>query len=151
MPRFGEVQVKFNHIPEILRRAPERADALVRAIAFAIEAEAKRGAPVDTGFLKSSIYTDTSRSSGYDAAVREAQGRLFGEEHREVFPPLPRPKRGEALVAVAAEYGIYLEFGTTRMAARPYLRPAIDRVISRVNEIARREMNEGALLGKAGG
>ena len=151
MPRFGEVQVKFNHIPDILRRMPERADALVRAIALAIEGEAKQRAPVDTGFLKSSIYTDTSRSSGYDAAVQGAANRLPSGEQREVFPPLPRPKPGEAVVAVAAYYGIYQEFGTVRAPAHPYMRPAVDKVVNEVNEIARKEMGEAALLGRVGG
>lgn len=33
------------------------------------------------------------------------------------------------VVFVAAEYGIYVELGTRRMAARPYLRPALEAVI----------------------
>ncbi len=37
-------------------------------------------------------------------------------------------RRGDqaAIVVVAARYGRDLEFGTSRMAARPYLRPALD-------------------------
>lgn len=33
-----------------------------------------------------------------------------------------------AVVFVAAEYGIYVELGTTRMRARPYLLPALEEV-----------------------
>jgi hypothetical protein len=32
-------------------------------------------------------------------------------------------------VAVGAEYGVYVEFGTRYMAARPYLVPAFERVV----------------------
>lgn len=33
-----------------------------------------------------------------------------------------------AVVVSGAEYGIYVEFGTTRMRARPYLFPALEEV-----------------------
>ena len=35
------------------------------------------------------------------------------------------PRRGLSYVGTSLEYGNYLEFGTTRMAARPWLRPAM--------------------------
>ena len=51
---------------------------------------------VDTGFLRNSIVVD-----------------------EPVTPEL-------ATISAGAEYAEYLEFGTTKMAARPYMRPAID-------------------------
>lgn len=33
-----------------------------------------------------------------------------------------------AIIVSGAEYGIYVEFGTTRMRARPYLTPALEEV-----------------------
>ncbi|MCP3426025.1 HK97 gp10 family phage protein [Rothia sp. AR01] len=36
------------------------------------------------------------------------------------------PAPGEVLVGPGAHYGIYLEYGTSRMAARPYMTPAFD-------------------------
>jgi HK97 gp10 family phage protein len=33
-----------------------------------------------------------------------------------------------AQVQVGAEYGIYVEYGTRKMSARPYLRPAVEEV-----------------------
>jgi HK97 gp10 family phage protein len=62
--------------------------------------EAKRLAPVDTGFM---------RDSGY---VREASPD-------EAPPPA-------VSVVFVAPYSSFQEFGTSRMAAQPFLRPAID-------------------------
>lgn len=38
-------------------------------------------------------------------------------------------------VTVGAHYGVYVEFGTVRMAARPYLGPAVERMQPIFNEV----------------
>lgn len=54
-----------------------------------------------------------------------------------------------AIVAVAAEYAAYVEYGTSRMHAQPYLRPAVDEHISEieqaVGETLERELSVGGL------
>lgn len=65
-----------------------------------VESAAKQLAPVDTGRLRSSIATEMSRDS----------------------------KGVVAYVGSNVEYAIYLEMGTSRMAARPYLIPALSRL-----------------------
>jgi HK97 gp10 family phage protein len=52
--------------------------------------------PVDTGFLRMS-------------------GNLYED-----------PGRGEVLIGFDAEYASYVEFGTYKMEAQPFLRPALD-------------------------
>lgn len=37
------------------------------------------------------------------------------------------PRKGLSYVGTSVEYGKYLEFGTRRVAARPWLRPAMDK------------------------
>lgn len=66
-----------------------------------IRAGAANRAPVDTGALRNSITTQVSRS-----------GTVI---------------RGE--VGPTASYGAYVENGTSRMRAQPYLRPATDAVV----------------------
>lgn len=44
-------------------------------------------------------------------------------------------------IGTSVEYGQFLEFGTQRMAARPFLRPAMDNMSARVNEIMSRELS----------
>lgn len=60
-----------------------------------VETYAKINAPVDTGFLRSSITVD------------------------EVTPM-------QAIIAPHTDYAEHVEFGTSRMAAQPYMRPALD-------------------------
>lgn len=74
-----------------------RAGQVVAKTALAIEADAKTLAPVDTGFLQGSISTDLSSD------------------------------RLKAEIGPTAEYGGYVELGTSRMAPQPYLAPASDR------------------------
>ena len=61
---------------------------------------AKINAPVDTGNLRASI-SSTITGDGRNGTMR-------------------------AEIGPTAEYGIYPEVGTSRMAARPYLYPAVD-------------------------
>lgn len=74
---------------------------LVATTALAVERDAKRRAPVDTGFLRSKIRPDVSR----------------------VLTDLA------AEVISGADYSSYLEFGTSRMAARPFLFPAFEAAV----------------------
>lgn len=77
--------------------AAAKAARVIRKTAFDIEASAKTAAPVDTGNLRNSIGTDISN------------GGLT------------------AVIGPGAAYGIYVELGTSRMAAQPFLGPAYDR------------------------
>lgn len=78
--------------------AASEIDLLLRKTSYDIEADAKRLAPVDTGALKNSIFTTVSRSGTTTTG--------------EIGP--------------SANYGAYQEFGTSRMGAQPYMRPAFD-------------------------
>ena len=83
-----------------LGRAGYAAESLARAVveksAYDLQTEAQYGAPVDTGYLRSSIST----------AVNGL----------------------EAEVGPTANYGYYVEHGTSRMPGQPYLVPARDRI-----------------------
>lgn len=72
-----------------------------RKTATAINRDAKALAPVDTGNLRASLGVEFS-----------GDGRA-GVMRAEIGP--------------SASYGLYVEMGTSRMAAQPYLRPATER------------------------
>ena len=110
---------------------------------FAKENVERMGA-VDTGFLRESVYSATEKESGYDAArsaasVRNRQARMESEV---------KPDDGEAVVVAGAEHAKYVEHGTGRMAARPFMRQAIDKgrkkatkaVADGVSDIVRKEL-----------
>jgi len=77
------------------------AQGAVRKTAKDIEATAKSKVPVDTGNLKGSIGTSDLRRVGQS-------GNLSVE------------------IGPTAEYGEFVEFGTSRMAPQPYMGPAAD-------------------------
>jgi len=92
------IQIVFDRFPQLAREYPERASDVVRKAAFDIEGRAKDAAPVDTGNLRNSIRTEVA-----------ADGL-------------------SAVVGTHVEYAIYQEYGTYKMAAHPYMRPAADAV-----------------------
>lgn len=77
--------------------AEEKVSLATRKTLLAIEADAKAFAPVDTGFLRSSIGVDVDDDG------------LGGE------------------VGPTAAYGAFVERGTSRNAPRAYMGPAFDR------------------------
>ena len=72
---------------------------------------------VDLGSLRASITHDVIT----DAIVPHA---LVGSDTGKLTAEVSKRKRG-AKVGTSLDYGYYLEYGTRRMAARPYLRPAL--------------------------
>jgi HK97 gp10 family phage protein len=71
----------------------------LEAGALLVVNDAKRRAAVDTGNLRRSLHVGDQQASGTDASVK---------------------------VGTDVEYAPYVEFGTSRMAAQPYLRPALE-------------------------
>lgn len=100
--------------------------AVVRKTAFDVQAAAQQAVPRDTGAAANSIYTVTDGADGYAAAATEAAsaGAAMLDQVRpgDIVSGVRGPS---AIVAVGVKYGVYLEFGTTRMPARPFLSPAV--------------------------
>ena len=116
-------EIVYNHLPELGAALEKVVDKMVREAAFNIQARAAAslefGHGLRTGFLKSSIYTVTDQGSTYGQD-------LVGDG--PLLPEVEKPKEDEhtAYIAVGAEYGVFVEMGTSKMAAIPYLVPAAD-------------------------
>ena len=92
------VEIKFDKLPELEGLLLERAAQAVTRAASDIEEHAKAVVPVDTGNLKSRIST---KQEGPVSASVGSRG---------------------------VDYGIHVEYGTYKMRAQPYMRPAAERV-----------------------
>lgn len=90
----------------------------VKGVAFDIATTARTLAPVDTGFLVNSIYVNAYDVSTY-ADATGVSSKLLPECDNP-------PDEFTAYVAVGAEYGEYVEYGTRFMAAQPFFYPAVD-------------------------
>lgn len=91
-----ELQSKFSLLDKDIQRILSNAVSQGAAV---VERSAKQKVRVDTGRLRNSI-----------------------REMKKV----ESPGRSESQVGTDVEYGPDNEFGTARMAAQPYLRPAVD-------------------------
>ena len=87
-------------------------------VGLVVEGQAKLLAPVDTGRLAASITTQASDSgtipTGEGAVSTDVIARPSASNRIEVF------------VGTPVFYGPYVEFGTIRSNAQPFLRPALD-------------------------
>lgn len=120
-----EVFVDFSGAMVIrqLVRSPQFLSRSLEQAAGLVRATAERYCPVDTGLLKRSIYTSFN-------VVDDKGVVVIGVDNEQCY------------------YGGYVEFGTSRTPAQPFLRPAIDENRQRVVElVARGVANElgGAL------
>ena len=101
-------------------------EALLKC-ALAVERDAKKNltnsGAVDSGRLRASLYTDASNVKFYKVEVGTDLSKIR------------RRKRKKAKgVSTGVEYAPYVEYGTYKMAARPFLRPAYDKNIEKLDK-----------------
>lgn len=95
-----------------------------------IHAEATVRAPVDTSQLRTSLMW----KKGWTNDAFNFPNQAGGGNERQI----DKPSGLEGVVGTAVTHGIYQEFGTRKMKAQPYLRPAVDAVRgASASEIAR--------------
>ena len=108
----------FNLFPVMSARMHQAIKEIVAETASELETEMQIRAPVNTGYLMDSIYSTTAYGSSYGVSS-------YGG--KEAFPEEPPPEDDHtAYVAVAAEYGAFVEMGTRKMGAQPYFFPAVE-------------------------
>jgi HK97 gp10 family phage protein len=96
------VRLVSNDLGRLADAYPPELARVIAKHAYDLEALAKGLSPVLTGTLRRSIHTVLS------------EGGL------------------RAVIGPSVDYGKYVEFGTRRMAARPYMRPAFERTVPRL-------------------
>ncbi len=98
MSRVRGFQQFQRNMKEIRDEMPQVLESGMQVGGMVIEREARRNAPYLTGNLRSSIHT------------------VVRSERKDV----------RAYIGTNVEYAPYLEYGTSKMSARPFLRPALD-------------------------
>ena len=94
---------------------------------LAIEAQAKALQKPDTGRLRDSITTQWQGGGTSPGPMAQA-GDTIGT-----------PEAGTVATGTNVEYALYVEYGTSRSMAQPYLRPAIDLVSGKAVQIVQKE------------
>ena len=95
----GQFAALARDFGQVANEAGPIARAAVRKTTLDIQADAQVLVPVDTGNLRSSISVAFRGNAAY----------------------------AEGIVGPTASYGVFVELGTSRMAAQPYMGPAFDR------------------------
>ena len=94
--------------------------------AVQLEGEIARRTPVDTGHLRNSISFIAPRGKSPD---EEGSDRLSGKQQEKA-----------AYVGTNVEYAEYVEYGTKRVRAQPYMRTGLAAAAPALREIFRRRM-----------
>ena len=110
------IQVDYSGLDELQQRLPEIEAAIAAALTVEIEAEIRQGWSAES---PSAAGDPPAQVTGELAASVETQQNGMNNSR----------------IGTSLEYGPMLEFGTAEMAARPWLRPAVERVRQRLQEI----------------
>jgi hypothetical protein len=107
----ADVKFYLDHVKVVIEGATDEAlSAAAHQIEGAAKVKVTENGQVDTGFMRSAIYTVAKTGSGYGAAQAEAQGKAGGQK-RAMAPEqrLPGDKNTRAAVVAGANYSIYQE------------------------------------------
>ena len=126
---MNDVVIDTKEVDRVMKALGMSRDAIVRTIGFDIESAAKQNAPVDTSALRNSIYTETSQGGTFNVAESNAKGA----NNKVTTIQHPKPDEGFVNVGPSVNYAEFVEFGTSRQAAQPYLVPAAESVSQKFN------------------
>lgn len=114
------VEVKItDNSDEILSRMDSAIEAALEKIGLVAEGYAKRLCPVDTGRLRNSITHATATYPGV-GTYQDNEGNTFDDATVD-----GTPEKNAVYIGTNVEYAPYVELGTTRAKAQPYLKPAV--------------------------
>lgn len=130
---LAELRKVLLELPKELHKGPLR--SAISAGAKVIQDQAIANAPQDTGTLKRAIFR--TRAPENSSAVQEAA--VVGVRSGKKFQA-KRTKGGGMTANRDAFYWRFLEFGTSKMPARPFMRPAFDSMKERAVEAIRERL-----------
>lgn len=129
------IDMKWNG-NEVKIRGRRVVDKTAYETGLIVEGHAKAFAAVDTGRLRGSITVQAADGQGTQTEAPATARDQIGKPNAE----------GEVYVGTAVDYAPYVEYGTMRSSAQPFLRPALDlargQVLTLVVKNGRNEFKE---------
>lgn len=121
-------------IPQLKQSINQEIDRLVFRVAHQIRNNAvesiQRGTKSGREYRRGSVTHRASAPGESPATDTGALVRSIRVDHQ--------PGSGVADVVAAARYAAFLEFGTRKMAARPFLRPAAEKVKTQLPDLVKK-------------
>ena len=133
---FASIRTNWNG-DEIKSLARKVVEGSVWDLAMEVNSRAKEYCPKRYGYLAASINVQM-KNKGTELESPEKYRRMnpprgYNVEH---FEPITPPEiETEADIGTAVPYSFYMEYGTYKDAAQPFLRPAFDETFGKFSEI----------------
>ena len=133
---FASIRTNWNG-DEIKSLARKVVEGSVWSLAMEVNSRAKEYCPKRYGYLAASINVQM-KNKGTELESPEKYRRMnpprgYNVEH---FEPITPPEiETEADIGTAVQYNFYMEYGTYKDAAQPFLRPAFDETFGKFSEI----------------
>jgi hypothetical protein len=134
MARGRGAQVKFqNHLPNLLSLLPKEIESRLQVAATAVEGEVRETLSGSRSGKRYPVYPRSKTM--YTASAPFQPPAVRSGELRRKYKGFVQGKGlyAEGIVASPTIYSKWLEFGTSKMAARPHLRKS---AYKKLNEIA---------------
>lgn len=127
MAKRARVDLKLN-TEDLKLAAVAGLDEALFAAGEVVAAAVKSRAPKRTGKLANSVYVATPKRSTYTTDDDNEKER--------------KPEKGEVVVGVASFHAHFIEAGTSKMAAKPFFRPAFDATRRQAAQVAADKLRE---------
>lgn len=121
MARRTAVRIVYNKFPEIVRRLPGAAREIVEETIDEIDETVKRGMAASAGgrtYVRGGR-THVASAPGDMPAIDTT--KLIGSLQKRIISG-----KAHGFYFTDNAYAVYLEYGTSKMAARPFMHPAAD-------------------------
>ena len=139
---MAEITVQFRgtdnvvkNYKEYVRKKRGAAERATKKVGFMIEGDAKRRCPVKTNRLRSSISTNWSKSG-------LARGKITGPAKEEDGVGRPKGYPFTVVIGTNVFYAKFIETGTKKMSAKPYLHPAFHKNLGELQKTLKAEFNK---------
>lgn len=137
------MEIKFNDNSDAIKKALEDAiPVALESVGLQAEGYAKDACPVDTGLLRNSITFALSGGNAHTSEYQDAGRNQYGY-YSGTAPESDNPC---VYIGTNVEYAPYIELGTVKSAAQPFLKPAAadhkDQYKQIISETIKNQMSE---------